>query len=51
MNGLAKLKSSLAVFASATRVAAAIENRRRPDPVDVRRLGMDPHAFTTIGLG
>jgi hypothetical protein len=51
MNGIAKLKSSLAVFVSATRVASAVENRRRPQASDLRRLGMDPHAFTTIGHG
>ena len=33
------------------RVAAAIENSRRPRTVDLRRLGIDPQAFTSIGLG
>jgi hypothetical protein len=51
MNGLAKLKSSFAVFVSATRVAAAVENHRRPQVSDLRRLGIDPHAFTTLGHG
>jgi hypothetical protein len=51
MSALAKLKRSLAAFASATRVAGAIESRRRPDPHDLRRLGIDPQAFTSIGIG
>jgi hypothetical protein len=51
MTGLARLKSSFEVFVSATRVAAAVENRRRPRPSDMKRLGFDPDAFTSIGLG
>ncbi len=51
MTVLARFRSSLATFAAATRVAAAIENSRRPRTVDLRRLGIDPQAFTSIGLG
>jgi hypothetical protein len=48
---LAWLKSSLTTFAAATRVAAAVENHRRPRAVDLRRLGIDPQAFTSLGHG
>ena len=51
MTGLAKLKSSLAVFVSASRVAAALESHNRPLASDLRRLGIDPKAFTSLGHG
>jgi hypothetical protein len=51
MTVLARLKSSLAVFAAATRVAAAVENHRRPHTTDLRRLGIDPQAFASLGHG
>jgi hypothetical protein len=38
-------------YSSAGAVARAIEDRRRPDPDDLRRLGLDPWAFITIGHG
>lgn len=51
MTVLASFRSSLATFAAATRVAAALESSRRPSPVDLRRLGIDPQDFTSIGHG
>jgi hypothetical protein len=51
MTVLARLKSSLATFVAASRVAAAVENHRRPRTADLRRLGIDPQAFTSLGHG
>jgi hypothetical protein len=36
---------------SAGAVAAAVEAHRRPRAADLRRLGIDPAAFTSIGHG
>jgi hypothetical protein len=51
MTVLARFRSSLATYAAASRVAAAVESYRRPRETDLRRLGIDPHAFTSIGHG
>jgi hypothetical protein len=36
---------------SAGHIIAAVRVDRRPDPEHVRRLGMDPRAFLSIGHG
>jgi hypothetical protein len=36
---------------SASAIAAAVDSGRTPRPADLRRLGMDPHAFTSMGHG
>ena len=46
-----RVRSALQLFGSATRVAGALESRVNPDPRDLRRMGIDPRAFTTIGIG
>jgi hypothetical protein len=46
-----RLRGAAETLASATRVAAAVEARRKPPVSDLRRLGIDPHAFTSIGHG
>jgi hypothetical protein len=51
MTVLATLKSSIAMFAAASRAAAAVETHRRPRSLDLRRLGIDPQAFTSLGHG
>jgi hypothetical protein len=38
-------------LASAGAVTAAVEARRRPADADLRALGIDPRAFSTIGMG
>jgi hypothetical protein len=51
MRGFQKFMSSLAAIRSAARVAAAVENGTAPNAGDLRRLGIDPRAFSTIGHG
>lgn len=46
-----RVRSAAELFASAVRVAGAVEGRVAPDPRDLRRMGIDPRAFTTIGHG
>ena len=46
-----RVRSAMGIFGSAARVAGALENRVKPGPADMRRIGMDPHAFLSIGLG
>jgi hypothetical protein len=46
-----RVRSAAGLFASAVRVAGALESRVSPNPQDLRRMGIDPHAFTTIGHG
>jgi hypothetical protein len=36
---------------SAIAVSAAVESRRTPEPHHLRRLGIDPRAFLSIGHG
>lgn len=48
---LGQVRSALSLFATATRVAGAIELRKPPHPDDLRRIGIDPRAFTSIGHG
>jgi hypothetical protein len=38
-------------WSSARSVVAAIESRRTPHAVDMRRLGIEPRAFLSIGHG
>jgi hypothetical protein len=51
MTGFDKFLSTLRTIRSASRLASACEGGRRPHPDDLRRLGIDPHAFTSIGHG
>jgi hypothetical protein len=46
-----RIADAIAVYFSAGAVMSAIEARRRPDPDDMRRLGLDPSAFVGIGHG
>ena len=46
-----RVRSAARVFASAVRVAGALESRLAPDPQDLRRMGIDPKAFMSIGHG
>ena len=41
----------VASIRSAVAVAAAVEARRTPDPQDLRRLGIDPRSYLSMGLG
>lgn len=50
-NTFGQLRSVLDIFGSAIRVANAVENGGKPALHDLRRLGVDPRAFTTIGHG
>lgn len=36
---------------SASHIVAAVQANRQPNPEHVRRLGMDPRAFLSIGHG
>lgn len=46
-----RISATAGTVRSATHVIAAIHANRRPEPEHVRRLGMDPRAFLTIGHG
>ncbi len=46
-----RVRSALELFGSAARVATAVEQHVAPDPRDLRRMGFDPKAFTSIGHG
>ena len=46
-----RLRSTAGLIGSAVRVAGALENRANPNPQDLRRMGIDPRAFLTIGHG
>jgi len=50
-NIFGRVRSAAGLFASAVRVAGALESRVVPEPRDLRRMGMDPRAFMTIGHG
>lgn len=41
----------VASFASASAIAAAVEQHRRPEPSDLRRLGIDPQSYLSMGHG
>lgn len=43
-----RLLGLLDVFGSAVGAASAIDNRRAPDPRDLKRLGIDPDRFREI---
>jgi hypothetical protein len=51
MTGFRRFFSSLALIGSASRVAAAFDSGRAPQPGDLRRLGIDPVTFSGIGQG
>lgn len=51
MNGFRKFMNTLAIMGAAGRVANACENNRAPRAADLRALGIDPRAFTSIGHG
>ncbi len=46
-----RFRSAMRVVGSAIRVAGALESRAQPDPLDLRRMGIDPKAFLSIGHG
>jgi hypothetical protein len=48
---LSRIGDLFATIGSAVAVAGAIENRSKPRASDLRRLGIDPKAFTSIGHG
>jgi hypothetical protein len=48
---VSRISNTLGTVRSASHVVAAIHADRRPEPKHVRRLGMDPRAFLTIGHG
>jgi hypothetical protein len=48
---VSRISNALGTVRSASHVAAALEANRRPEAVHLRRLGIDPHAFTTFGHG
>ena len=50
-NAFGRLRSAMGLFGSAVRVAGALDSGVAPDPQDLRRIGIDPRAFTTIGHG
>ncbi len=45
------IAAKLDVFFSAGAVAQAVDNGRTPKPVDLRILGIDPRAFSSVGHG
>ena len=47
----ARIEQWTRTYFSASAVVWAIEERRKPDPSDLRRLGLDPWAFITMGHG
>lgn len=51
MKSLRSLIGTLRLVAPAARVSTAVENGRRPSSRDLRRLGIDPECFTSIGHG
>lgn len=51
MNGFRKFLNTLALVGAASRVASDTENHRKPSHADLRALGIDPKAFTSIGHG
>lgn len=46
---VARLSDAIGTVRSASHVAAAVEAHRRPDPAHLRRLGIDPNAFSNLG--
>ena len=48
---LAGISNTIGTVRSASHVAAALEAHRRPDPKHLRRLGIDPKAFMSLGHG
>lgn len=46
---VSRIADALGTVRSASHVAAALEAHRRPEPAHLRRLGMDPNAFSTLG--
>lgn len=48
---VARIADALGTVRSASHVAAAIEAQRQPDPAHLRRLGIDPRAFSKVGRG
>lgn len=48
---IASITGALGTVRSASHVVASIEANRRPDPVHLRRLGIDPNTFMTLGHG
>lgn len=50
-NVFASIAETLRTVRSASHVAAALEGHRQPDPKHLRRLGIDPRAFLSMGHG
>jgi hypothetical protein len=48
---LSRIGNLFATIGSAVAVASAVENRSRPRASDLRQLGIEPRAFTSIGHG
>lgn len=46
-----RISDALGTVRSASHVAAALEAHRQPDPAHLRRLGIDPRAFMSMGHG
>lgn len=42
------IANCIGIVISANNVAWAVEGNRRPDPADLRRLGIDPASFARI---
>lgn len=45
------ISETLGTVRSARRVVSALESNRRPDPNHLRRLGVDPKVFLSMGHG
>lgn len=48
---ISSISNAIGTVRSASHVAAAVEAHRRPDPEHLRRLGIDPGAFSSLGRG
>lgn len=44
-----RIADFIGVFGSAVAVSRCVEARRRPDPSDLRRIGINPEDFYRIG--
>lgn len=50
-NALIAVVDYFEMIKSASNVAWAVEGNRRPDPADLRRLGIDPVNFHRVQMG
>ncbi len=51
MRIIERIAAFFVAVASAGAVTAAVEAGRRPADADLRALGIDPRAFSSIGIG